>query len=268
MVMDPELTKPGISIIVPALNEAGNLESAVEGVKEALAGAGGAGGAGEKIPGGYEIIIFNDKSTDSTGEIAERLASGDPSIRVVHNPRTIGFGYNYTEGVRLARGQYVMLVPGDNEVPAGALKAILARVGIADMVVPYTVNPWVRPFSRRLLSRAFVVIINTLFGLKLRYYNGTCVHRTELLKMVPMKSWDFAYMAAILVRLIKSGATYVEVGVEIKQREAGSSKALHPGNVLSVLKTVATLFWDVRLRGRPLLLNTDRSPQGPHGGFP
>lgn len=244
---------PGITIIIPALNEEGNLASTVESIKEALAESTGAG----KIPGDYEIIIFNDASTDKTCDIAETLAKGDPSVRVVHNPVTMGFGYNYTEGVRLARGMYVMLVPGDNEVPAAALKAILKEVGRADIVVPFTSNPWVRPAGRRALSRAFVIIMNTLFGLSLRYYNGTCVHRTELLKRVPMKSWDFAYMAAILVRLIKSGASYEEVGVEIAQRRAGSSKALRPKNVFSVLKTVATLFWDVRLRARPLLLNTE-----------
>jgi glycosyltransferase involved in cell wall biosynthesis len=242
-----------ISIIVPALNEEGNLEPTIKSINEALHEV------KEALFEDYEIIIFDDASTDGTGTIAKRLKSEDPHIRVVPNLRTMGFGYNYTEGVRLATKQYVMLVPGDNEIPAGAIKTILAHTGSADMVIPYTTNPSVRPMVRRVLSRAFVIIMNTLFGLRLRYYNGTCVHRTELLRKVPMKSWDFAYMAAILVRLIKSGASFVEVGVEITQREAGRSKALSPGNILSVIRTVSTLFWEVHFHKEALV---DRSHSG------
>jgi glycosyltransferase involved in cell wall biosynthesis len=247
--------RPGISIIVPALNEQGNLGSTIKSIKQAL---GECSGEMRELEG-YEIIIFDDASTDGTGAISERLAREDTHIRVVHNPRTMGFGYNYTEGVRLATGQYVMMVPGDNEIPAVAIKTILAHVGNADIVIPYTANPWVRPAPRRVLSRTFVILMNTLFGLRLRYYNGTCVHRAELLKKVPMKSWDFAYMAAILVRLIKSGASFVEVGVQVTQREAGRSKAFNPRNVLNVIRTVSTLFWEVHFRAGAL---TGGGPSG------
>ncbi|MEE9614231.1 MAG: glycosyltransferase, partial [Thermodesulfobacteriota bacterium] len=174
----------------------------------------------------------------------------DARIKAVHNPRNRGFGYNYTEGVRLSGKEYVIMVPGDNEIPCAAIRKVLARLGTADIVVPYTANPEVRPVARQVVSKAFVLLMNALFALDLRYYNGTCVHRSELLKKVSMTSRDFAYMAAILVRLIKSGASFTEVGVEIQQREGGSSKAFSPRNVVSVMKTILTLFWEVRVRER------------------
>jgi hypothetical protein len=92
--------------------------------------------------------------------------------------------------------------------------------------------------------------MNRLFGLRLRYYNGTCVIKASLLKSVPMTTWGFAYMAAILVRLIRSGASYIEVGIDIAQRTSGASKAFMPGNILSVLGAILKLFWEVRLRDR------------------
>ena len=229
-----------VSIIVPALNEAANLEGTARAIKAALESEG---------IGDYEILLFNDGSTDETGEVAGRLAGADEKIKAIDNPQNMGFGYNYTEGVRLAAKDYVMMVPGDNEIPEEAIRRVLAKAGEADMVIPFTSNTEVRKPSRRVISRVFVILINTLFGLKVRYYNGTCLHRTALLRRVPMKSWDFAYMAAILVRLIKSGAGYVEVGVEITQREAGASKAFAVKNVISVVTTIVTLFWDVRIKG-------------------
>lgn len=234
--------KPSISIIVPCLNEEGNLKGTMESIKEAL-----------KIAdrfGGHEILIFNDGSTDNTGKVAEELSRAEKNVKVIHNPKNMGFGYNYTEGVRLASKDYTIMVPGDNEIPAEAIAKIFSRCGAADIVVPYTANTQVRKLSRRVISRAFVGLINTLFGLNLVYYNGTCVIKSSLLKKVPLKTWGFAYMAAILVRLIRGGASYTEVGVDIKPRATGTSKAFAPKNVVSVGKAILTLFWDVRIKDR------------------
>jgi len=230
-----------LTVIVPCLNEEGNIRGTVESVKDAVRRSG-------RFTS-WEIIIFNDGSTDRTGEIIDNLEKAEPSVRAVHNPENRGFGYNYTEGVRLATGEYVIMVPGDNEIPSDAIAAVFSRAGDADIVVPYTANTWVRPLSRRVVSRAFVALMNTLFGLRLTYYNGTCLIRAEHLRLVPMKTWGFAYMAAILTRLIKAGASYVEVGVNIQERESGATKAFRPKNVMSVARAIMVLFRDVRVRG-------------------
>ncbi len=234
--------KSSISIIVPCLNEAPNIAGTVGSIKRALDESGRFSD--------YEILIFDDGSTDKTGEVADGLSEENRHIIVIHNERNMGFGYNYTEGVRRAAKEFVIMVPGDNEIPTDAILAAFSRVGDADIVVPYTANTWVRPLSRRVVSRAFTVSINTLFGLRLRYYNGTCVIKADLLKQVPMTTWGFAYMAAILVRLIRSGASYTEVGINIAQRSSGNSKAFMPGNIVSVLTAIISLFWEVRLKER------------------
>ncbi|HEY4706288.1 MAG TPA: glycosyltransferase family 2 protein [Thermodesulfobacteriota bacterium] len=233
---------PSVSIIVPCYNEAGNIRGAVECIKDALSSSGAFSSC--------EILIFNDFSTDDTGRIAEEIKAHEPGVRVIHNPKNMGFGYNYTEGVRQAKKDYIIMVPGDNEIPAEAIRRVLCRAGEADVIIPYTANPEVRPLSRRVISRAFVALINTLFGLSLRYYNGTCLIKSSLLKKVPLKTWGFAYMAAILVRLLRSGASYEEVGIEIVQRQSGRTKAFAFKNIISVVKAILTLFWDVRVKER------------------
>ena len=234
--------RPSISIIVPCYNEAGNIEGTVESIKSALRSL--------NRFDRFEIIIFNDCSTDKTGEIIEAIKEREDSVITAHNKRNMGFGYNYTEGVRLASMEYVIMVPGDNEIPSEAIETVLKETGRADLVIPYTANTEVRPISRRVISRAFVILINTLFGLRLRYYNGTCVLKTKELKELKLTTFGFAYMASILVRLIRSGATYVEVGVDITQRETGASQAFTLKNIVSVLSAIVDLFIEVRLRNR------------------
>lgn len=242
MKKDSGKEKRTISIIIPCLNEEGNVRATVCSIKEALSSA--------CAFADYEILIINDGSTDSTGAVIDSIAAGDRRVKAVHNGRNMGFGYSYTEGVRRASMDYIVMVPGDNEIPTEALERIFSRVGRADVMIPYTANTEVRKPARRALSRLFVLGMNILFGLDLRYYNGTCVIRSALLKKIPVKTWGFAYMATILVRLIRSGAVFTEIGVDIRQRQTGTSKALRPASVLNVLKAVAVLFWEVRVRDR------------------
>ena len=234
-------TKPTISVVVPAYNEAENIEGAVECINKAL---------GNQFSD-HEILIFNDKSTDDTGPISDSLSAKDPKIKVIHNKTNMGFGYNFKEGVRVASKDYVIMVPGDNEIPEAAISKIFGSCGrMADIIVPYTANMWVRPMSRRIVSKAFVILMNLISGLDLQYYNGTCVLKSADIKKIPIKTHGFAYMATILVRLIKSGSSYTEVGVDIIQREAGESKAFAPRNILSVLTALWGLFIEVRITGR------------------
>jgi hypothetical protein len=146
--------------------------------------------------------------------------------------------------------EYVTMFPGDNEIPGDAIQTILGAVGSADIVVPYVSTPSVRTWSRRCISALFVGLINSLFGLRLRYFNGPCVHLRRLLMSVPMRTHGFAYMAAILVRLIRSGYSYVEVPMRLQIRQHGRSKAFKPKNIISVLATITSLFWEVRIRER------------------
>lgn len=229
-----------LSVIIPALNEEKNLSAAVATVLEAI---------GQRFHD-YEFLVFDDESTDGTRQIADELAARNGKIRVIHNPRNMGFGYNYLRGVQLARMEYVAMFPGDNEIPKEAVRITLDAVGSADIVVPYAVNPSVRSWFRRVVSRCFVLLINGLFGLRLRYFNGPCVLRRTLLLSVPMKTHGFAYMASILVRLIRSGHGYVEVAIPLQPREHGRSKAFRLRNILSVLGAIAALAWEVYVRDR------------------
>jgi glycosyltransferase involved in cell wall biosynthesis len=227
-----------ISIIVPAYNEEGNLKATVEGV---------AGIAVQRFSD-YEILIFDDYSVDKTGEIADDLASVNSHVLVHHNQRNMGFGYNYTKGVELARMEYVMMIPGDNEITDESIGAICDMAGSADIIVPYTVNTEVRPVSRRIISKTFTAIMNVITGLHLRYYNGPCIHNAGIIKSIPMTTWGYAYMASILARLIRSGHSYLEVGMYLKQRGYGGSKAFKLKNIARVGKTLLDLFWELRVR--------------------
>lgn len=225
-----------LTIIIPCLNEELHVRTAVEETLEAVYG---------QIED-YEILVFNDGSTDRTGEIAEELASANERIRVIHHDQPQGLGYSYKEGVRLATKSHVLLVPGDNELRADSLRDICAKAGETDVLVTYFLNPEVRPKARQIISRTFAWIIRTSSGVGLTYFNGPSIHRTDLVRRtMAIASDGFTYQAEILVRLIQSGATHQEVGMFINARPKTS--AFRISNVVDVFKGTIKLIARVGL---------------------
>lgn len=233
--------KMEISIIIPAYNEEKNLAGAVDGLYSAL--------KNRRMNGQCEILIFNDYSSDRTGEIADRLARDNPRIRVFHNEKNMGLGYNFKEGVKAAKGKYVTWIPGDNENLPDSFVETLSHVGEADIIIPFTANQEVRPFGRRFISKIYTTANNLLFGLNLKYYNGLSVYRKDFLdKLLSQMTHSFAFSAEILVNLLKSGATYIEVPIKIKPRMSGKSSAFRVKNIFNTIKTILKLFYKINIK--------------------
>lgn len=241
--------KPTISIIIPAYNEEGNLRGTVNEVLRAF---------GDRF-GGYEILIVNDGSKDGTGEVANALAAENPRIKAIHNSPNMGFGYSYRRGVQAATCDYVGFFPGDDCLPAECIAALFDLVGSADIISHYTSNLEVRLPARRVISRTYTWMMNTLFGLHLVYFNGPTIHRREVIQNVKISTYGFAFLSEIMVRLIRSGHSYHQIGTPIRERKRGSSKAFHPRNVVTVVKTIGTLFWEVNVTSRKLYRRTGHS---------
>jgi glycosyltransferase involved in cell wall biosynthesis len=228
-----------ISVIVSAMNEEGNLRPTVESVVGAVAPRFAA----------YEVIIVDDGSQDRTPEIAAALSAQNPRIRVHRNPRNLGLGRSYRIGIDMAAYEYTSWVAGNNIVPREALERIYDRVGESDMVISYILTD-VRGLRRRTMSRAFTRTMNLLFGVRMRYYTGPCVYRSAVAKRLTMQGTGSFFVAELLVRLLKSGQRYVEVGLRPMSRSAGSTKTFRIRNVVDVFGSMLRLFWDLRLRGR------------------
>ena len=229
---------PSLTVIVPAFNEEPHLERAVAAYERAVA----------SVCADYEFIVFDDCSRDRTGEIADRLAAANSRIRVVHNARNRGLGYNVREGVRLAAKSHCMFLGGEGDVLEESVRALLAHLGEADILIPFVGNPEVRPLIRRAISRLFTGSVNLLFGLRLRYYNGCAVFRTEDIRGVRMSTDSHAFQAEVLVRLLRRGHTFTQLPYRIA-RTVGS-ESFRPRNVAGVIGTLLRLLLDVRQERR------------------
>jgi glycosyltransferase involved in cell wall biosynthesis len=230
-----------ISVVVPAYNEAGNLEGAVATALNACAGF-----------DDFEILIVNDGSTDTTAEVAERLARAIPQVRVIHHPRNQGFAAAYGTGLEHARMDYFSFITGDNENDTEVQRAVFAAVGAADLVIPYIANPERKPWYRRLLTWISTTQLNTLFGWRLRYYQGGTVYPTALARTLPRSTKGFFFITEMLVYAIDAGYTQLEVPLPLRGRDYGQSKAVSLSNMVDAQVAILFLWWNIRVRQRRL----------------
>lgn len=214
----------GLTICIPALNEEANLEAAVQGAREVAA----------RYFSDWEILIFNDGSSDSTGQIAERLSKDDERIWAIHHATPRNVGICYAEAIEYSSQEYLILVPGDNENDPEGLEKIFRLTGQADLIVPFTENPEVRSPLRQALSSLFTQVLNLVSGRKLRYYNGTVLHRVDLLRTCLQKTHGFGYQAELTLQLLRRGHSYREVGIPIRPRPGRKSRALTPANFIDI----------------------------------
>lgn len=231
--------KKRLSIMVPAFNEEANLENTVKEIKKSI----------DKRLETYEILIFDDGSRDKTGYIADKLVRTYQNIKTFHNKKNSGTGYCYSKGLELAKYEHYMYIPGDNQFPSQALSLMLQKLGSADIIIPYVKNMHIRPFTRRVISVIYTFLINSLFGLNIIYYNAPVIHKTALLRgVIPRKNSGHAYQTYILVHLIKAGASYTEVGFNMYERKSGGTSAFKIKNIIRVVNTLFSMFWDIKIR--------------------
>jgi glycosyltransferase involved in cell wall biosynthesis len=229
-----------ISVVVTAMNEEGNLESTVGSVVRAVV---------PRFPA-YEVIVVDDGSQDRTAEIALSLAARNPRIRVHRNARNLGLGRSYRIGIDLAGHEYTSWVAGNNLIPQEALERIYDRVGERDMVISYILRD-VRDWRRRTISRLFTQGMNLLFSVDIRYYTGPCVYKSAVAKGLPMRAHGSLFVAELIVRLLRSGQSYVEIGLQPLPRSSGATKTFRLKNVIDVFGKVMRLFWELRVQRRP-----------------
>ena len=95
---------PRVSLLVPARNEAGNIEACARGLLN------------QDYPD-FEVIILDDESTDGTGEILKRLAAEDTRLHVIHGrPLPTGWlGKNWAchQLSQAASGDYLLFTDAD-----------------------------------------------------------------------------------------------------------------------------------------------------------
>jgi glycosyltransferase involved in cell wall biosynthesis len=202
-----------LSVVIPCLNEAENIELCVTSALGAMARAGIAG----------EVIVADNGSEDGSAELAEIAGA-----HVVREPRR-GYGSAYLAGFAAARGEYILMADADLTYDFEEIPSFLAALQDgADMVVGDRMEhihpgamPWLhRYIGNPLLSR----FLNLLFHTGVRdAHCGMRAFRRNRLEVLELRTTGMEFASEMIVRAAKEKLDIREIPIEYHPR-GGESK--------------------------------------------
>src|SRR5665213_3803802 len=155
------MTRPQLSIVIPAYNESARIELTLDRVMSCV----------EKQGWDAEVLVVDDGSTDSTPEIIHRWMERYPRLHLVKNEGNRGKGYSVRNGLLQATGEVVMFTDADLSAPMEEAELLLAAiadgadVAIGSRWMDKTRQTIHQPLYRRFFGRCFNWVTRTVMGL-------------------------------------------------------------------------------------------------------
>lgn len=234
-----------VLVVIPTYNEVENIESIVSRTRAAV--------------DDIDVLIADDNSPDGTGEVADRLASSDDHVHVLHRPGKQGLGAAYLAGFQwgLDAG-YGVLVEMDADGSHQPEQLHLLLQALADGADMVKGSRWVRggsvvnwPTGRKVLSRGGSAWTRLWLGLPVKDatggFNAFKAATLRGINLDEVASAGYCFQIDLAWRAVKAGYKVVEVPITFVEREYGESKMSR--NIV-VEALVRTTLWGVEYRGK------------------
>jgi glycosyltransferase XagB len=235
-----ERPSEGLSVVIPTLNEAENIQLLSVRIRDALQGC----------PFPYELIFIDDHSSDSTKGQIEALQSEHP-CRLFLKTGAKGKAQSLIEGFARAKYDIVAMIDADLQYPPESIPMMVdwIRTGYADIVIA---DRQKRKTSavRSLFSRGFAfAFVRCLHGMRFDVQSGLKVFRREVLDAVVIdRPAAWAFDLDFLVQARDAGYRAAQKPVTFEERQFGESK-------VSLIATSWQIGWaaiKLKARRRPV----------------
>ena len=199
-----------VSVVVPAYNEAANIEPLIEKFEEML----------RKSRLKCEVIIVDDGSEDQTLQYAQQAARQKRWLKVLSHPRNRGLTAALETGFNHAHGRIFVFWPADLQYMPEDIPKMVAKIEDGyDVVCGWKQG---RYGIKRFVSTIYNWISRFLFGVKVHDLNSVKAFRSEVYQEIPtlQEGWH----RYIVVMAADRGFKVGEVKVKLFKRLHGKSK--------------------------------------------
>jgi glycosyltransferase involved in cell wall biosynthesis len=202
-----------VSIIIPVLNEAGNILPLYHAICSAMATTGRS----------WELIFVDDGSTDSTYQVLGDVHLQDERVGIIRLRRNFGQTAALTAGFDHARGAIIVSMDGDMQNDPEDIDALLKTIEDGyDVVSGWRVHRQEGFLLRRLPSQIANWLISRTTGVRLHDYGCTLkAYRADIVKELRLYGEMHRFIPALIAG---NGARIAELPVKHHPRQYGRSK--------------------------------------------
>jgi len=224
------------SIIMPAFQEAEIIGEVIGRVHETMKATGLI----------YEIIVVDDGSEDSTGEVARQSGA-----KVFRHPYNIGNGASVKTGIRNACGQVMVMLDADGQHPPEKIPLLIKALEDYDMAVGARSGESDSRFHRNMANAAYNALASYVTGRAIPdLTSGFRAIRANIAReFVGLLPNTFSYPSTITLALFRSGYSVTYIPIKAVKR-VGKSKIrlLADGSrFFFIILKIATLFAPMKI---------------------
>lgn len=240
----------GLSVVLPAYNEAENLPGVVNTALTVL----------PTVTSRFEILVVNDASQDDTGRVVQNLADAHPGV--VHHlchSRNLGYGAALRTGFSAARLGHVFFTDSDGQFDLAELPAFLDGVELyrcTEVIVGYRKERR-DPLHRTMNALAWGSLMRLLFEVSSRDID--CAYKiapAAALRAADLRA-DGAFVSTeLLAKLTRLGLTIHERPVTHHPRLRGVQTGASPQVIVRAFRELFSLTlqtWQFGRAPRPTL---------------
>jgi glycosyltransferase involved in cell wall biosynthesis len=214
-----------VSVVIPTLNEAGNILEAVSTIHKDLS-----------YP--KEIIIVDGDSTDGTKEIVKDL----DYCKLIVEPRR-GYGLALLTGMKNAKGNIIIMVDGDGTYEVRHINRLITKMveKDADMVLATRMyDPNKAMGLMNFIGNKVITFVYDFFYSQFLSdtQSGFRAISHEALDKVELKEGDMAFATEMLIQFAKEGYTMIEIPTTYKARKYGRPKLRRFKSGIEIFSTI------------------------------
>ena len=202
-----------VSVLIPAYNEQESLATTIASIEKH-----------RPLFREMEIIVINDGSSDRTGEIARTMP-----VTLVEHQTTRGYGASLKDGLRVAKGDLILIVDADGTYPLEEIPSLAAVSNQFDMVVGARTGDDVHiPFARQVGKWIITQLAEYLSRQKIPDLNsGFRIFRKDIaLRFLPMYPDGFSFTTTITLAMLTNHYRVEFLPINYRKRLGKSS--IHP----------------------------------------
>ena len=201
-----------VTVIVPVYNEEKTVTRTMEGLKEIMS----------KGFANYEIVAVNDKSTDSSKELLEKI----DGIKILNNPYNLGYSASIKRAMEASDADYIVIIDADGTYPSKDIPKLAEYIGSYDMVIGARIGKNVCiPFMRRPAKFMLNKLANFVSGHKIVDLNSgmRMFDRKKAMRFFNLYPNRFSFTSTITLAFLTNDYTVKYIPIDYYKRSEKST---------------------------------------------
>jgi glycosyltransferase involved in cell wall biosynthesis len=221
-----------VTVLIPAYNEEQSIGNTVRHIKE--------------LYPDFEVLVIDDGSTDKTMQVAM-----DAGANVWPHPYNIGNGAAIKSGLRVARGEWIVMMDADSQHNPEDIARLLEHKDQYDMVIGARTNKsetaWHRDLANYFYNKLATYV--TKFKIDDLTSGFRLVRKSTAGQYIYLLPNTFSYPTTLTMAYLRSGRSIKYLPIQVKKRVGKSKIKLVEDGIrfFLIISKIATLFSPFRI---------------------